>query len=380
MRRSAIPRLSLFRLCRQAHEAGDVLAAICTRIAARSASMPKQPEILVEIAERRRKRDRLDPGRARPVDRASSSRRRRPDRCRGRCRGVAAVAGTGWRRDARRRAPRRPACRAGRTEATASSRCLRRPPATSPATPKRTAWPSRSPIARRGVSIGALPRRVAEAAGSSQVRCTPVSAAREIGDGGDHGRPCLRGLVLVGPIVAVGVEAQALPASCKAVMPRRAEIGFHGECRAIGCDMANRRRAAPAILRGASAMPTGVGRASRRMRQAEEAPRFVGDVLEVDADRRLSRMTSSRSPYSPVAASVHLPAGAFRRSRLEPTNMRAARRVADVADQPVGALAAAVGEIVAANRLGVLREALREFGGVASGHQAASRSPTRSSG
>ena len=41
---------------------------------------------------------------------------------------------------------------------------------TSPATPKRTACPRRSPIARLGVSIGALP----EPSGASQVRCAPV--------------------------------------------------------------------------------------------------------------------------------------------------------------------------------------------------------------
>ena len=41
---------------------------------------------------------------------------------------------------------------------------------TSTATPKRTACPRRSPIARLGVSIGALP----EPFGASQVRCAPV--------------------------------------------------------------------------------------------------------------------------------------------------------------------------------------------------------------
>src|SRR6267142_2025455 len=45
----------------------------------------------------------------------------------------------------------------------------------SSAKPKRTALPSRSPIARRGVSIGALPSRIrSNPSGSSHVRCTPV--------------------------------------------------------------------------------------------------------------------------------------------------------------------------------------------------------------
>ena len=50
---------------------------------------------------------------------------------------------------------------------------------------------------------------------------------------------------------------------------------------------------------------------------------------------------------------------------LEPHEQGAAGRVADIADQPVAALAAAVGEIVAAHRLGIARETVRQFGGVA---------------
>ena len=42
----------------------------------------------------------------------------------------------------------------------------------------------------------------------------------------------------------------------------------------------------------------------------------------------------------------------------------AARRVRDIADQPVAALAAAVGEIMAAHRLGIAREPVRQFGGL----------------
>ncbi|KPH87197.1 hypothetical protein GLUCOINTEAF2_0204169 [Komagataeibacter intermedius AF2] len=42
---------------------------------------------------------------------------------------------------------------------------------TSEAAPKRTAWPSRSPIARRGMATGALPFP----SRASQVRCTPVT-------------------------------------------------------------------------------------------------------------------------------------------------------------------------------------------------------------
>jgi hypothetical protein len=54
-------------------------------------------------------------------------------------------------------------------------------------------------------------------------------------------------------------------------------------------------------------------------------------------------------------------------------------RIARVADQPIAALAPAIGEIVAAYRFGLARETMRQFGSVA-WHHAASRSPTRSTG
>ena len=58
-----------------------------------------------------------------------------------------------------------------------------------------------------------------------------------------------------------------------------------------------------------------------------------------------------------------LAGGPFRRL-LEPDEHRAARRIVDVADQPVPPLAPAIGEIVAAHRFGLAREAVRQFGSV----------------
>ena len=96
---------------------------------------------------------------------------------------------------------------------------------------------------------------------------------------------------------------------------------------------------------------------------------------------QLSRMTSRRSPCSPVAASVHLPAaplpdsGPFSRTNIERPGV-----FLHVADQPVAALAAAVGEIMAAHRLGIARETVRQFGGIERHRHAAARSATRASG
>ena len=72
----------------------------------------------------------------------------------------------------------------------------------------------------------------------------------------------------------------------------------------------------------------------------------------------LSRMRSSRSPCSPVAASVQRPAP----SPQSLTNRLLPRGPLDVARDPVAAVAASVGKIGAAHRLGLRGEAARQFG------------------
>ena len=72
--------------------------------------------------------------------------------------------------------------------------------------------------------------------------------------------------------------------------------------------------------------------------------------------------------------------GAFAGFRTaQPDEHRAARRVLDVADQPVAALAATVGEIMAAHRLGLARETVRQFTRI-SRHGHAARSAIRATG
>ncbi len=55
-------------------------------------------------------------------------------------------------------------------------------------------------------------------------------------------------------------------------------------------------------------------------------------------------------------------------------------RVADIANQPVAAFSSAVGEVVAAHRLGIARETVRQIGGSMAHGYAAARSAMRSSG
>ena len=60
----------------------------------------------------------------------------------------------------------------------------------------------------------------------------------------------------------------------------------------------------------------------------------------------------------------------------EPDEHRPAGRIANVAHRPVAALAPPVGQVMAAHRLGITREAARQFGSVA-GHHATSRGALR---
>ena len=65
---------------------------------------------------------------------------------------------------------------------------------------------------------------------------------------------------------------------------------------------------------------------------------------------------------------------------FQPDEQGAAWCIPHVADQPVAALAAAVGEIMAAHRLGIAREPVRQVGGIERHRYAAARSATRASG
>ena len=144
----------------------------------------------------------------------------------------------------------------------------------------------------------------------------------------------------------------------------------------IGCDMAKSRRADSGDPAGAGAdrcveSRSGSVRGRLRKRRASSATSWKS------ARPQLSRMTSRRSPCSPVAASVHLPAAPLPDSRpLQPNEQRAAGRVANVADQPISALAATVGKIASAHRLGIARETARQFGCIA-GHLRRPRGPRR---
>ena len=117
-----------------------------------------------------------------------------------------------------------------------------------------------------------------------------------------------------------------------------------------------------------------------RSRQAEKVPGLVGDVAEIDKAAALA------DDIEEIAMIAGRRVGPFAGRALagfrsfQPDEQGAAGRIPHVADQPVAALAAAVGEIMAAHRLGIARETVRQFGGIERHRHAAARSATRASG
>ena len=117
-----------------------------------------------------------------------------------------------------------------------------------------------------------------------------------------------------------------------------------------------------------------------RSRQAEKVPGLVGDVAEIGKAAALAddieevAVIAGRS-VSPFAGRT---LAGFR--PFQPDEQGAAGCIPHVADKPVAALAAAVGEIVAAHRLGIARETVRQVGGIERHRYAAARPATRASG
>ena len=114
--------------------------------------------------------------------------------------------------------------------------------------------------------------------------------------------------------------------------------------------------------------------------QTEKAPCFIRDVGEIgeaaafaDDVEQIAMLAGRRvSPFAGRTLASLRP--------VQPDEEGAPRRVTDVANQPVAAFSPAVGEVVAAHRLGIARETVRQIGGLMAHGYAAARSAMRSSG
>ena len=114
--------------------------------------------------------------------------------------------------------------------------------------------------------------------------------------------------------------------------------------------------------------------------QAEKVPGLIGDVAEIGKAAALA------DDIEEVAVIAGRRVGPFAGRTLagfwsfQADEQGAAGCIPHVADQPVAALAATVGEIMTAHRLGIAREPVRQFGGIERHRYAPARSATRASG
>ena len=182
----------------------------------------------------------------------------------------------------------------------------------------------------------------------------------EVGDAGNHRRPGLGWKVFVRSIVAARMEAQAAAMIHLGYSPTL-QIGFdHGSFyRLRYCKQASCR-----LLRSSDWWQTSRfrNRLRFRTRQFQKSPRLLRDLAEVPEPKTLSDDVEQIAVLG--GRGVCPFAGRSLRRVVEPHEHRTARTIVDIAHQPVPPFALAVGEIVAAHRLGLTRETACQFGSI----------------
>ena len=120
----------------------------------------------------------------------------------------------------------------------------------------------------------------------------------------------------------------------------------------------------------------------RRVRswQAEKTPCFIGDVEEIDEAAAFADDVEQIAMFAGRRVRPFAGSTLARFGSSQPDEQGAPWRVADIANQPVAAFSPAVREVVAAHRLGIARETVRQIGSLMAHGYAATRSAIRSSG
>ena len=116
------------------------------------------------------------------------------------------------------------------------------------------------------------------------------------------------------------------------------------------------------------------------MGHRQEGARLIGDVLEVDQAAALADDVEEIAMLAGGSVGPFAGGALAGFAALSPPEHRAAGRIADIADQPIAALAMAGGQVMPAHRLGLSAKTDRQLGSVVPCHHAASRSLTRSTG
>ncbi len=117
-----------------------------------------------------------------------------------------------------------------------------------------------------------------------------------------------------------------------------------------------------------------------RSRQAEKAPCLIGDVGEIGEAAAFADDVEQIAMFAGRRVRPFASRTLARLRPAQPDEEGAPWRIVDVANQPVAALPPAVGEVAAAHRLGIAREAVRQIGSLMAHGYAATRSAIRSSG
>src|SRR5260221_5288402 len=100
--------------------------------------------------------------------------------------------------------------------------------------------------------------------------------------------------------------------------------------------------------------------------QTQEAACVVSDIAEVE---KLATFANDVEEVAVFAGRGVSPFTGWSLRRLpQPNEHGAARRVSDIADQPVAPVAPSVGKIVAAHRLGLARKTVHQVGSFARPH------------
>ncbi len=184
--------------------------------------------------------------------------------------------------------------------------------------------------------------------------------AVKIGDGGDHGRPSLGRRVIARPVIAARMETKT-----RGTMENRNAALAQIDLRwSAGNRTRHGEQPPPRFRRSRCSrrMRQAPFRFGLRSRQAEKTPGLNGDVAKVskpatfpDHVEQIAMIPRRRRirPFPRRALAGF--------SALQPHEHRAARRVPDVTDQPIISLAATVGKIMTAHRLGLARETMRQL-------------------
>ena len=114
--------------------------------------------------------------------------------------------------------------------------------------------------------------------------------------------------------------------------------------------------------------------------KAQESASLVSNVVQIGQAASFANEVEQIAMFASTCVGPFASSAFSEVRSFQPDEQRSAWRVSDVAHEPVAPFETAVGEIMAAHRLGIAREALCQVRGLVVHSYAAARSPMRISG